>query len=330
MKKALVFVLVAMLAMTSVFAGGSKESDGPRTLRLATDAALDYPTTKALSYFADKVKEYSEGRITVEIYANTLGDEISYLEQLQMGTVDIGKFSIGTLSGFYDDLQVFNLPFLFRDGNEMWKVLESEVGDRVLTGLEEYGLRGIGFTDNGSRCFYTTFPVETIKDFSGRTIRVQQNHVMLSLVSLLGANPVNVSANEMYSALQTGVCQGGENNLNTILADSLYEVAKYVTLDNHTTGMDTIVFNLDVWNSFSEEDQQMMLRAMDEATAYDREIWDASIEDAKAKLTAGGAIITTPAPEVQDSFFDAMAPLYEEYSVEYGDWIESINEVLGR
>ena len=117
---------------------------------------------------------------------------------------------------------------------------------------------------------------------------------------------------------------------NAILADSLYEVAKYVTLDNHTTGMDTIVFNLDVWNSFSEEDQQMMLRAMDEATAYDREIWDASIEDAKAKLTAGGAIITTPAPEVQDSFFDAMAPLYEEYSVEYGDWIESINEVLGR
>ena len=192
------------------------------------------------------------------------------------------------------------------------------------------GLRGIGFTDNGSRCFYTTFPVETIEDFSGRTIRVQQNHVMLSLVSLLGANPVNVSANEMYSALQTGVCQGGENNLNTILADSLYEVAKYVTLDNHTTGMDTIVFNLDVWNSFSEEDQQMMLRAMDEATAYDREIWDASIEDAKAKLTAGGAIITTPAPEVQDSFFDAMAPLYEEDSVEYGDWIESINEVLGR
>ncbi len=329
MKKIITIGLIALMAMSAVFAGGSSESSA-RTLKLATDAALDYPTTKALSYFADKVKEYSEGRITVEIYANTLGDEISYLEQLQIGTVDIAKLSIGTLNGFYDDLQVFNLPFMFKNGDEMWKVLESEVGDRILTGLEEYGLRGIGFTDNGSRCFYSTFPINTIEDFKGRTIRVQQNHIMLSLVRYLGGNPVNVSANEMYSALQTGVCEGGENNLNTILADSLYEVAKYITLDNHTTGMDTIIFNLNTWNSFSEEDQAIILRAMDEATAYDREIWDASIEDAKNKLIEGGAIISTPSDEVLDSFYDAMAPLYEEYSVQYGDWIDSINKVLGR
>lgn len=247
-----------------------------------------------------------------------------------MGTVDIAKFSIGTLSGFYDALQVFNLPFLFRDGNEMWKVLESDVGEKILTGLEQFGLHGIGFTGNGSRCFYTTFHVKTMKDFAGRTIRVQQNHVMLSLVELLGANPVNVSANEMYSALQTGVCEGGENNLNTILSDSLYEVAKYITLDNHTTGMDTIVFNLDVWNSFSDADKELILKAMDEATAYDREIWDASIEEAKNNLIAGGAVIYTPTEDVQNSFFNAMAPLYEEYSAEYGEWIDSINSVLGR
>lgn len=134
------------------------------------------------------------------------------MEQLQAGTVDVAKLSIGTLSGLYEDTQVFLLPFLFKNNTEMWKVLEGDVGTTIKNGLNDYSIQGIGFTDCGSRCFYTTTEVKTIDDFKGLPIRVQNNQLMNSMVSNLGANPVNVAANEVYSALQTGVCKGGENN----------------------------------------------------------------------------------------------------------------------
>lgn len=326
MKKllALVMSLILVLAFAgTAFAGTEK------TLKLATDAALEYPTTQALSKLADLIAEKTEGRITIEIYPSMLlGDEVSYMEQLQIGTVDIAKLSIGTLNGLYTDLQVFNLPFMFKNGDELWKVLESEVGQRVLNGLNDYSIQGLGFTDNGSRNFYSTKPLETMDDFKDMTIRVQQNNIMVSMVENLGANAVNVSANELYSALQTGVCQAGENNLNIILSESYYEVAPYVTLDNHTTGMDVICVNLDLWQSLSEADRAIFQEAMAEATAFDREIWNDSVEASKATLVEKGATILTPTDEVLSSFKEAMQPLYETYTESLGDWIDAINAVL--
>lgn len=190
-----------LLTLTLVFACVSANAGTEKTLKLATDAALDYPTTKALTRFTELVDEKTNGRITIEIYPSSLlGDEVSYMEQLIMGTVDIAKLSIGTISGLYEDMQVFSLPFMFKNGEEMWKVLESDVGERVKNGLNAFNIQGIGFTDNGSRCFYTVNPINTIEDFKNVTIRVQQNRLMMSMIECLGANPVNVAASELYSA----------------------------------------------------------------------------------------------------------------------------------
>ena len=286
-----------------------KKTGSEMTWKLATDAAKDYPTTKALIKFADEVYEKSNGRIAVDVYESSiLGDEVSYMEQLQAGTVDVAKLSIGTLSGLYEDTQVFLLPFLFKNNTEMWKVLEGDVGTTIKNGLNDYSIQGIGFTDCGSRCFYTTTEVKTIDDFKGLPIRVQNNQLMNSMVSNLGANPVNVAANEVYSALQTGVCKGGENNPNIILSDSLYEVAPYVLMDNHTTTMDVICMNLDLWESLSDEDKAIVDEAMADATAYDREIWDASIDESLQTLKDKGATIVEPDDATLDSFREAMAP----------------------
>lgn len=332
MKKLAILLLTLALTLSLCFASGSSESTGSvKTLKLATDAALDYPTTKALSKFAELLKEKTDGRYQIEIYPSMLlGDEVSYLEQLQLGTVDIAKVSIGTISGLYQDLQVFSLPFMFKNGDEMWKVLESSVGEKVLNGLDSYGIHGIGFTDNGSRNFYTTKPITTLDDFKGMTLRVQQNNMMIGMVQYLGANAVNVSANEVYSAIQTGVCMGGENNVNIILSESYYEVAKYVTLDSHTTGMDIICINLDLWKSLSSEDKEAFSSAMAEATAYDREIWNEAIDESIKTLREKGAVVYTPTDDVLQSFKDAMAPLYKEYSAKYGSWITEINSVLSK
>ena len=308
-----------------------KKTGSEMTWKMATDASKDYPTTKALIKFADEVYEKSNGRIAVDVYESSiLGDEVSYMEQLQAGTVDVAKLSLGTLSGHYEDTQVFLLPFLFKNNTEMWKVLEGEVGTMVKDGLNDYSIQGIGFTDNGSRCFYTTTEVDSLEDFKGLPIRVQNNQLMNSMVSCLGGNPVNVSANEVYSALQTGVCKGGENNPNIILSDSLYEVAPYVLLDNHTTVMDVICMNLDLWNSLSDEDKQIVNDAMAEATKYDREIWDDSVEESIQKLKDGGATIVEPDDATLDTFRAAMDPVYAEYTEKYGEYMNAINAALGK
>ena len=152
-----------------------KKTGSEMTWKMATDASKDYPTTKALIKFADEVYEKSNGRIAVDVYESSiLGDEVSYMEQLQAGTVDVAKLSLGTLSGLYEDTQVFLLPVLFKNNTEMWKVLEGEVGTMVKDGLNDYSIQGIGFTDNGSRCFYTTTEVDSLEDFKGLPIRVHR------------------------------------------------------------------------------------------------------------------------------------------------------------
>ena len=311
MKKMVAAALAACMALGLVACGGAqgdakvttaaadgaaaaagdteKKTGSEMTWKMATDASKDYPTTKALIKFADEVYEKSGGRIAIDVYESSiLGDEVSYMEQLQAGTVDVAKLSLGTLSGLYEDTQVFLLPFLFKNNTEMWKVLEGEVGTMVKDGLNDYSIQG------------------------------------------LGGNPVNVSANEVYSALQTGVCKGGENNPNIILSDSLYEVAPYVLLDNHTTVMDVICMNLDLWNSLSDEDKQIVNDAMAEATKYDREIWDDSVEESIQKLKDGGATIVEPDDATLDSFRAAMDPVYAEYTEKYSEYMNAINAALGK
>ena len=226
-----------------------------------------------------------------------------------------------------------------KTGSEMtWKLATDAAKDYPTTkalvkfadGLNDYSIQGIGFTDNGSRCFYTTTEVDSLDDFKGLAIRVQNNQLMNSMVSCLGGNPVNVSANEVYSALQTGVCKGGENNPNIILSDSLYEVAPYVLMDNHVTTMDVICMNLDLWDSLSDEDKEIVNEAMADATAYDREIWDDSVAESIQTLKDKGATIVEPDDATLDSFREAMAPVYEEYSAKYGDLLDAINEALGK
>ena len=206
---------------------------------------------------------------------------------------------------------------------------ETHIGTDMLKELNEYNIQGIGYTDCGSRCFYTTEPVQKLEDLKGMKIRVQSNDLMLAMTDALGCNSVNVAANEVYSAVQTGVVQGGENNANIYLSDSLYEVAPYYILDNHIISPDVICVNLDVWNSLSAEDQAIFNEAMANATAYQRQLWNEAVDQSLEKVKEGGATVFEPDEATLQEFQDAMAPVYEKYGTELQDWIDRINTELG-
>ena len=274
-----------------------KKTGSEMTWKLATDAAKDYPTTKALIKFADEVYEKSNGRIAVDVYESSiLGDEVSYMEQLQAGTVDVAKLSIGTLSGLYEDTQVFLLPFLFKNNTEMWKVLEGDVGTTIKNGLNDYSIQGIGFTDCGSRCFYTTTEVKTIDDFKGLPIRVQNNQLMNSMVSNLGANPVNVAANEVYSALQTGVVDGAEQPIANYQSNAFPEVAPNLILDGHTLGAIQVIITDDAWDKLTPEQQDVLTEAGKYASEFNRKISEEAENKVLDELKANGVNVV----EVED------------------------------
>lgn len=189
--------------------------------------------------------------------------------------------------------------------------------------FEENDMIGLTYYDNGSRSFYNTKrEVKSPADMKGMKIRVQQSELMVKLVECLGASATPMPFGEVYSALQTGVIDGAENNFPSYLTTSHYEVAKYFTLDQHTRVPEVVIASKVLWDKLSEEDRAIIKEAAVASQEVQREAWKEYEKVAEEEVRAAGCIIT----EVDDlkEWQDAMAPLYEMYQEEFGEWIERI------
>ena len=254
MKRFLSILLVCVLA-ASLFAGCSQSSQTaaapaaptaapteapkaePIVFRLAENQPEDYPTTLGDKEFARLVEERTNGRIKIEVYSGgQLGDEKSIAEQIQFGAIDFARLSLSPLTEHEKSMGVLMLPYLYRDKEHMFKVLEGTVGEKILSNLEaKAGIVGLGWLDAGSRNFYNTErEIKTPADMKGLKIRVQETALMMDLISALGASPVALAYGDVYSAMQTGVIDGAENNWPSFESSKHYEIAKYFTIDEHT------------------------------------------------------------------------------------------------
>ena len=301
-----------------------------RTFKLATDQAVDYPNTIALQSFADEVKEKTDGRIDIEIYPSAqLGDENAYLQQLQFGAVDFAKSSIAPLAQFCTDLNALSLPYLFDSTDHMFKCLDGEIGEEIFASFESANIVGLGFTNNGSRCFFTKTPVHTADDLANMKLRVQSSPMMLGLVESLGGFPQAIASTELYSALQTGVVDGAENNINTYNGDSLYEQAPYFIYDHHNIQPEIIVASKQTWDSLSEDDQTIIRAAMDNAMEYQKELWSEKEEENEKKLREAGVTFYEPTTEELEGFRAKCQTLYDdpELGQPYADFVAKIRAV---
>ena len=215
----------------------------PIVLRLAETHPKGYPTEMGDEEFARLVKERSNGRIIVEVYPGSqLGEEKAVIEQVQFGAIDMTRVSISPVAAFVPKLNAFQMPYLYRDSDHMWKVLKGNIGMELLASLEPFGFIGLGWFEAGARSFYNSKkPVYAPSDLKGMKIRVQESELMLGLVRSFGAIPTPMPYGEVYSGLQTGVVDGAENNPPSYYSASHYEVAKYYTLDEHTMVPEIII-----------------------------------------------------------------------------------------
>jgi tripartite ATP-independent transporter DctP family solute receptor len=328
MKKMLTVFFVVLIATFVLNVSPSKVSAAPIVMKLAETHPQDYPTTKGDYEFARLVKERSNGRIVVEVFhSKQLGEERAVIEQVQLGAIDMTRVSISAVSAFVRDLDAFQLPYLYRDAAHMWKVLNGPIGQEILKKHEAFNFVGVGWFEAGSRNFYTKKQVKTVGDLKGMKIRVQQAPLMVGMVEALGAVATPLPFGEVYSALQTGVVDGAENNWPSYLSTSHYEVAKYFIVDEHTRVPEITVGSKKVFDKLSKEDRALIIKAMKDAQPYQFKLWVDFEKVAEKTVRDKGSTITQVSPTEKQKFMNAMKPLYDKQPSEIMAVVNKIRAV---
>ncbi|MBP2636855.1 MAG: C4-dicarboxylate transporter [Firmicutes bacterium] len=313
--------------------GGAKKDsaagDGQKakySFRLAEAHPADYPTTLGDKKFAELVNERSKGRIQIKVFDSAqLGDEKSVVQQIQMGSLEFTRVSTGNLAEFNKAFGVYSLPYIFNDDAHVWRYLNSESGKQMLASLDKSKMVGLAYYSSGSRSFYTKNPVKTPDDLKGMKIRVIQNAINIDLMKAFGASATPMAYGEVFSALQTGVIDGAENNAPSYLTANHNQAVKNYVLDSHQRVPEVLMMSKATYDKLSEEDRALIKQAAQDSVQYQREQWDKYEKDAMDKLIKSGVVVT----EVKDvkPWQDAAKAVVDKYGVDFKAELEAIQKV---
>ena len=283
---------------------------------------MGYPTTDAIEYMGGLLNTWTSGRIGVKIFHSMqLGGEKEALEQVQLGALEMTRVSVGVVGPIVEEFNAFNLPYFFRSVDHMHKVVDGEIGTDLLNKLEAGGLVGLGYMDAGSRSFYNNIrPIKSIDDVKGLKIRVMQNPIFIEMVNAMGGNGLPIAFNELYTAMQTGVVDGAENNPPSYESGKHYEVARYYTLTEHLMVPEIFVFSKKVWDTLPELDRQLIRKASALAVQRQRDLWAAREQASLDKLRAQGYEIITDVDKTP--FIEATAPVRQQFGEKFSDLIQ--------
>ncbi|MCH9023577.1 MAG: TRAP transporter substrate-binding protein [Planctomycetes bacterium] len=244
-------ILTATLTCFSLM--GCPQKSDQTVLKIGHGLNEQHPVHKALVFMGEKLKEKSNGKITLEIFpSEQLGSEREMIEQVQQGFLDMTKTSSSPLESFIPVMGVFSVPYVFRDHEHFWKVLKGPIGSKILQAGKEKNLIGLCYYDSGSRSFYTKDrPImvpDDLKNPKPLKIRVQESKTSMAMVKALGAAPTPIAWGELYIALQTGIVDGAENNPPSFYTSRHYEVCNHYSLDEHSRVPDVVLISTKTWN----------------------------------------------------------------------------------
>jgi tripartite ATP-independent transporter DctP family solute receptor len=299
-------------------------------LKAADVHPAGYPTVVAVENLGKKLEQATGGRLSVQMFGSMqLGGEKEMIEQAQVGALQMPRVSVGTLGPVVDDLNVLNLPFLFRDTAHMNKVVDGPIGQELLDKVTNHPsakLVGLCWMDAGARSFYDTkHPIKKIEDLKGLKVRVIGNPMFVDMGNALGANAVAMGYDQVFSALQTGVIDGAENNPPSFVFDNHYQVAKYYSLTQHLIVPEMLVFSRVSWDKLAPDDQSLVKKFAREAQLDARELWNKTEAEAMSRMKAAG--IEVDPIEDKKPFRDAVKPVWDKYGAKFTDLITRINAV---
>lgn len=253
-----------------------------------------------------------------------LGSEKEVVEQTQIGAIQIARISLGILGPVVPDVNVFNMPFVFRDEAHMRAVIDGPVGKEILDKISNSPARlvALGWMDSGSRSLYTKKEIKSPADLKGLKIRVMGNPLFVDTMNAMGGNGISMAYGEVFSALQTGVIDGAENNPPSMFTSNHYTTGtKYYAQTNHLIIPELLVMSKVAWDKLSADDKALVKKLAREAQMEQRTLWDKSVEEYSAKLKGAGIEFVSVD---QKLFYDATAPVRAKYGTKFTDLMTRI------
>ena len=281
-------------------------------LKLAHGLPTDHPVHEAMMFMAQRASELSDGKMKIDVYpSGQLGSEQQCVELVQIGSLAITKVSAAVMESFAEDYKVFGLPYIFRSKDHLFKVMDGDIGKDLLLSTKDKWIRGLTYYDAGARSFYTiSKPITHPDDLQGMKIRVMRSVTAMEMVKALGGSATPISWGELYTALQSGVVDGAENNPPSLYTSRHYEVCKYYSLDEHTTIPDVLVISQFVWDKLTDKEKEWIQKAADESAILERELWAESEKKSLEEVQKAGVEINYPDKE---PFIEKVQPLIESY-----------------
>src|SRR5229473_2610401 len=288
---------------------------------------LGYPTVEAIVRMGAKLDKATNGRLTLQMYPQMqLGGEKEMIEQAQVGALQIARISVGALGPVIDELNVFNMPFIFRDEQHMRKVIDGPIGNELLEKISANPatrLIALGWMDAGTRNVYANKPVTKPTDLKGMKVRMMGNPIFVETMNAMGGNGVAMGFNELYSAMQTGVVDGAENNVPTLLAQNHYQVSKVYSLTGHLIIPEIFIFSRRTWDTMSKEDQALLKKVAREAQLEQRQLWDEKTAKATEELKEKGVQFVKADKQ---AFYVATQPIRDKYGSKYTELLKRIQD----
>ena len=290
-----------------------------------------YPTVAATESLGKKLEAATSGRLSVQMFPSAqLGAEKETIEQTQIGAIQILRVSAGALGPIVDDVNVVNMPFLFKNTAHAQKMMDGPIGQELLDRISanaNAGLVALCWMDSGARSIYNTKrPVKSIEDLKGLKVRVIGNPIFIDMMNALGGNGVAMGYDQVFSALQTGVIDGAENNTPSYVFSNHYTAAKYYSLTEHLIIPEVLMFSKKAWTSLSADDQTLIKKFAREAQLEERELWKKYEQTAMDKAKAAGCEIVEIADKAP--FQSAVKPVWDKYGPKYQDMINRIQGIV--
>ncbi|CAN7331708.1 TRAP transporter substrate-binding protein [Polaromonas sp. LjRoot131] len=313
---------VAAVALSASFTASAQNI----VLKASDTHPAGYPTVVAVENMGKKLEAQTNGRIKMQMFPGAvLGQEKETVEQTQLGALQINRISLGVIGPIVPEVDVFNMPFVFRDIPHMRKVIDGPIGDELLAKVTASPARlvALGWMDGGARSLYTKKLVKSPADLKGVKVRMMGNPLFVDTMNAMGGNGISMAYGEVFSALQTGVIDGAENNPPSMFTSNHYTAgAKYYAQTNHLIIPELLVMSKVTWDKLTPADQALVKKLGREAQLEQRVLWDKSVEEYSAKLKAAGVEFV---PVDQKLFFDATAPVRAKYGVKFADLMKRID-----
>lgn len=301
------------------------DANGVLTLKIAHDSAETVPVAIGLAKFEELVEEKTDGKIQVEVYNNgQLGSTSDYVVNTQLGTLDMAVVNQSVMSSYVDDVAAVDIPYLIENYDHADRVFEGETGDyyakeiQDLMGTHVLDIWEVGFRELTN----SDHPVNSIEDVKGLKIRTMDNKIHQAFWKSLGADPVPMSWNEAYTAMQQKAIDGQENPLSIILGNNVAEVNKELALTDHVYSSIFFLISDNAWNALTDEQRQIFSECAKEAGVCEREEQRNQEKDALDKLEALGMKVTEPD---KTAFIEASKKFQDQYKEKYKTVIDMVN-----